>query len=404
MPRSRTILIAGAGIGGLTAALALASRGFRITVLEKAERLEQAGAGLQLSPNASRILIALGVAPHLVPCVIVPDAVHIMSARTGQEIGRIPLGAQAGERYGAPYWIVHRADLQSALLARINAIPDIELRLGASVEGVANNADGVTVTRRVGDSLQQETALALIGADGVWSTVRQQLFPKMQARFTGRIAWRGTVDAGRLPRDFNRPDFNRLGVQLWLGPNAHLVAYPVSGGERFNVVAISTGSWNAPGWDAAADASEIAQQFGLRRWPPAARSLVGAVDSWRRWALFAVDSGEPWANKSVALLGDAAHAMLPFVAQGAGMAIEDAAVLADSLAGITTPDDVPPALVSYSTQRQARVARMQHTARRTGQIYHLRGPLAFARDTVIRLLDGERLLSRQDWIYDWRAG
>ncbi|WP_315831759.1 FAD-dependent monooxygenase [Bradyrhizobium prioriisuperbiae] len=398
MPRSRTILIAGAGIGGLTAALALASRGFRIVVLEKAERLEQAGAGLQLSPNASRILISLDVAPLLASRVIVPDAVHIMSARTGRQIGRIPLGAQAGARYGAPYWIVHRADLQAALLARIGDIADIELRLGTSVEDVVDSADGVTVTQRTGDSLLKETALALIGADGVWSTVRQQVFPKMQARFTGRIAWRGTVDAGRLPQDFNRH-----GVQLWLGPNAHLVAYPMSGGERINVVAISTGSWSAQGWDEAADTADIAQQFDLGRWPPAARSLVGTVDSWRRWALFAVDAEASWTNNSVALLGDAAHAMLPFVAQGAGMAIEDAAVLAESLADMTTPNEVPAALVRYSTQRRARVARMQRTARHTGQIYHLRGPLAVARDTVIRLLDGERLLSRQDWIYDWKA-
>ena len=408
MSRSRTILIAGAGIGGLTAAIALAAKGFRIIVLERAERLEQAGAGLQLSPNASRILIALGVAPHLAPRAIVPDAVSIMSARTGKRIGRIPLGDQAGGRYGAPYWIVHRADLQAALVARIREIPDIELRLGASFADVTGHASGVTVTQHAGDTRQQETALALIGADGVWSAVRQQVFPKVQARFTGRIAWRGTVDADRLPEDFNR-HFDHHGVQLWLGPNAHLVAYPMSGGQRINVVAISTGSWDRPGWDEAAEATDIARQFDLGRWPSPARSLVGSVDSWRRWALFAAESEAggaseaAWASGSIALLGDAAHAMLPFVAQGAGMAIEDAAVLAGSLAGITTPNEVPAALARYSTLRQARVARMQRTARRTGQIYHLRGPLAFARDTVIRLLDGERLLARQDWIYGWRA-
>lgn len=400
MAASRTIVIAGAGIGGLTAALALAAKGFRIVVLEKAERLEQAGAGLQLSPNASRILIDLGLEKHLSTRVIVPEAVSIMSARTGQEIGCIPLGVSATARYGAPYWIVHRADLQAALLARIGEIPDIDLRLGTSFETVAGHADGLTVVQGSprDNARQQDAALALIGADGVWSSVRQQIFPKTQAQFSGRIAWRGTVDAGRLP-----PQFNPHRVQLWLGPNAHLVAYPVSGGARINVVAISTGTWNSPGWNEAADAAEIQQQFGLDQWPTAARQLVGAVDGWRRWALFAVDAGHSWSSNSTALLGDAAHAMLPFVAQGAGMAIEDAAVLAGSLAEITAPSGVPAALARYATARQQRVARVQRTARRTGHIYHLRGVMGLARDTVIRALDGERLLARQNWIYDWRA-
>jgi 2-polyprenyl-6-methoxyphenol hydroxylase-like FAD-dependent oxidoreductase len=406
MAGSRTIVIAGAGIGGLTASLALAAKGFRIIVLEKAGRLEEAGAGLQLSPNASRILIDLGLEPALSSRLIVPEAVSIMSARSGEEIGLIPLGAQANARYGAPYWIVHRADLQSALLARVGDTPAIELRLGAQVDDVANQPDGVTVVQQQktaqGASRHQDTALALIGADGVWSTIRQQLFPKTRAQFTGRIAWRGTIEAAQLPHEFN---LHR--VQLWLGPNAHLVAYPMSGGRRINVVAISAGAWNRPGWNEAAETAEITHQFDLARWPIAARQLVGAVASWRRWALCAVEAGAPWASGRVALLGDAAHAMLPFVAQGAGMAIEDAAVLADCLDSClgdnTDPNGIPAALARYSAARQARVARVQRTARRTGQIYHLRGVMAQARDTAIRLLGGKRLLSRQDWIYDWRA-
>ncbi len=397
MATSRTIVVAGAGIGGLTAALALAARGFRIIVLERAERLEQVGAGLQLSPNASRILIGLGLEAHLTPRLIVPDAVSIMSARSGKQVGCVPLGAQATARYGAPYWIVHRADLQSALLARIAEIPDIELRLGTSFEDVTGDTAGVTVGQRQGDTQRRESALALIGADGVWSAVRHRVFPALQPRFTGRIAWRGTIDATRLPAEFNQSR-----VQLWLGPNAHLVAYPMSGGQRINVVAISTGNWNSPGWNEAADAAEIQEQFGFSQWPPMARLLVSYVDDWRRWALFSVDSDRPWTSDSVALLGDAAHAMLPFVAQGAGMAIEDAAVLAGCLADITAPSGVPGALARYGAQRRARVLRMQHTAQRTGQIYHLRGPMALARDTTIRLLNGARLRSRQDWIYDWR--
>ena len=395
---ARTIVVAGAGIGGLTAALALAAKGFRVIVLEKSERLEEVGAGLQLSPNASRVLIDLGVREALEPRVIAPEAVSIFSARTGTEIGQIPLGEPARFRYGAPYWIVHRADLQQALVARIAATSDIDLRLGCQFEDVASYAKGVTVAQRRGGSRHQEPALALIGADGVWSAVRNQVFPKTQAVFSGRIAWRGTADTSQLPSQF------KLGrVMLWLGPNAHLVAYPVSGGRRLNVVAVAPGSWSRPGYNETAEPVDIQSQFDVRNWPGPVRMLVGAVEGWRRWALFGVDGTSPWTSGRVALLGDAAHAMLPFVAQGAAMAIEDAAVLADRLAGtLNDPARVPAALEQYAAARQGRVVRVQRTARRTGEIYHLRGAMALGRDTFIRLSSGPRLLARQDWIYDWR--
>ncbi|MGL4265230.1 MAG: FAD-dependent monooxygenase [Afipia sp.] len=395
MADSRTIVVAGAGIGGLTAALTLAQRGFRVIVLERAAKLEEAGAGLQLSPNASRILIDLGLEPLLAPHVIVPDSISIMTARTGKEIGRVPLGEAAALRYGAPYWIVRRADLQSALLARVTAHPDIDLRLGAQFEDVAVYPKGVTVVQRRVTARQQEQALALIGADGVWSSVRHQIFPEAPPQFTGSIAWRGTVDATQLPRGFNTQR-----VQLWMGTNAHLVAYPMSGGKRINVVAIISGKWNRPGWSEPGDVVEIANQFSAPRWPIAARMMIGAVDGWRKWALFAMRDGGAWNKGPIALLGDASHAMLPFAAQGAGMAIEDAAVIAKCLEN--SPTNPTAAFAQYASQRAARVTRAQRTARKNGQTYHLGGPVGFARDQVIRMLGGSRLLSRQDWIYDWR--
>lgn len=395
MADSRTIVVAGAGIGGLTTALALAQRGFRVIVLERAAKLEEAGAGLQLSPNASRILIDLGLEPLLAPHVIVPDSISIMTARTGKEIGRVPLGEAAALRYGAPYWIVRRADLQSALLARVAGHPDIDLRLGAQFEDVAVYPKGVTVVQRRGTARQQEQALALIGADGVWSSVRHQIFPEAQPQFTGSIAWRGTVDATQLPRGFNTQR-----VQLWMGTNAHLVAYPMSGGKRINVVAIISGKWNRPGWSEPGDVVEIANQFSAPRWPIAARMMIGAVDGWRKWALFAVRDGGVWNKGPIALLGDASHAMLPFAAQGAGMAIEDAAVIAKCLE--SSPANPTAAFAEYARLRAPRVTRTQRTARKNGQTYHLGGPVGFARDQVIRVLGGSRLLSRQDWIYDWR--
>jgi salicylate hydroxylase len=397
---SRTIFIAGAGIGGLTASLALAARGFRVVVLEKAERLEEAGAGLQLSPNASRVLLGLGLEERLEPRAVTPDAVSITSARAGREITRLPLGEAASDRAGAPYWVMHRADLQAALQAAVGDHPDIELRLGCQFEDVTSHAKGLTVVQRRGNTRQQDLALALIGADGIWSSVRHHLFPDVQPRFSGLIAWRGTLDARQLPREYTSRR-----VQLWMGPDAHLVAYPISGGRQINVVAIVPGTWNRPGWSSPGDGMELKGAFDASRWPGPARMMIGAVDSWRRWALFTVPEGCEWTQGTIALLGDAAHAMLPFAAQGAGMAIEDAAVLAKTLGdGPTeTAAQIAAALKRYARLRRARVARVQRTARRSGRIYHLAGPFALARDLTIKALGPQRMLTRQNWIYDWQA-
>jgi salicylate hydroxylase len=396
---SRTIFVAGAGIGGLTASLALAGQGFRVVILEKAERLEEAGAGLQLSPNASRVLVELGLQPRLAACALTPDAISIMSARSGGEVARLPLGEAATFRAGAPYWVVHRADLQAALQAHVNDNPDIELRLGCQFEDVVPHAKGLTIVQRSGMTRQQELALALVGADGIWSTVRHHLFPEVQPQFSGLIAWRGTLDATQLPREYTSRR-----VQLWMGPNAHLVAYPVSGGRQINVVAVVPGTWNRPGWSAPGEPNEIKNVFASSRWPGPARMMIGAVDDWRKWALFTVPDGGEWTAGAIALLGDAAHAMLPFAAQGAGMAIEDAAVLAKCLGeGVgETAASIAAALKRYARLRRSRVARVQRAARRNGMIYHLSGAAAFARDLFIRSMGPQRMLAQQDWIYDWR--
>jgi salicylate hydroxylase len=396
---SRTIFVAGAGIGGLTAALALAAKGFRVVVLEKSERLEEIGAGLQLSPNASRVLIDLGLKPRLAARAVTPDAVSIMTARSGGEIARLPLGEAAALSAGAPYWVVHRADLQGALQAEVNDHPDIELRLGCQFEDAVTHAKGLTVVQRSGMTRQQDLALALIGADGIWSTVRHHLFPEVQPQFSGLIAWRGTLEATQLPREYTSRR-----VQLWMGPNAHLVTYPISGARKINVVAVVPGTWNRPGWSAPGESSEIKNAFASSRWPGMARMMIGAVDDWRKWALFTVPEGGDWTDGAIALLGDAAHAMLPFAAQGAAMAIEDAAVLAKCL-GENAGDHatIPAALKRYARLRRARVNRVQRAARQAGRTYHLTGPAAFARDLVIRTMGPRRMLARQNWIYDWRV-
>ena len=398
MAASRTIFVAGAGIGGLTASLTLAARGFRVVVLEKAERLTEIGAGLQLSPNASRVLVGLGLKERLYRAVT-PEAVSIMSARAGTEIVRLPLGKAATERAGAPYWVVHRADLQTALAAAVNDHPDIDLRLGWQFEDAAAHARGLTIVQRSGNARHQEVALALIGADGIWSTVRHHLFPKVQPKFSGLIAWRGTLEATQLPREFTAPR-----VQLWMGPGAHLVAYPISQGRQINIVAIVPGTWNRPGWNVPGDTLELQAIFDASRWPGPARMLIGAVDVWQRWALFTMPDIE-WTSGSFALLGDAAHAMLPFAAQGAAMAVEDAAVLAKVLSQtpLDTATEVGTALRRYERLRRPRVMRVQRAARRARHTYHFAGALALARDLTLRALGPKGVMARQSWIYDWQV-
>ncbi len=398
MAAHRAIIIAGAGIGGLTAALALAARNFRVIVLEQTERLEEAGAGLQLSPNAGRVLAGLGLGPRLAACAVAPDCVSIMSGPRGVELSRLPLGDTALSDADVPYWVMHRADLQAALAAQVNENPDIELRLGCPFSDMTPLKDGVVVGSGGGAAYRHERAAALIGADGIWSRVRSEIFQDVKPGFSGRIAWRGTIEADRLVSASPAP----RRVQLWMGANAHLVIYPISAGKQVNVVAVTSGRWREPGWSAPADPAEVTAQFTSPQWCATAQAMVQAVPQWRKWALFTLPEQIAWSSGATALLGDAAHAMLPFAAQGAGMAIEDAAVLAFCIAA--RPGDIPAALQRYAQLRRPRVTRVQRTARRNGRIYHLGGPLAIARDAIMRLIGGKRLIARQDWIYDWRPG
>jgi salicylate hydroxylase len=287
---------------------------------------------------------------------------------------------------------VHRADLQAALQDQVNDNPGIELRLGCQFEDVATDTAGVIVTQRSGTTLSRQHALALIGADGVWSAVRQRLFPHIQPQFSGLIAWRGTFEATQSPSELASKR-----VQLWMGSNAHLVTYQIAAGRGINVVAIVPGTWKGRGSSGDGDPAEIRNAFSAARWPEPARRMIGAVDGWRKWALFTVSSGADWSSGPIALLGDAAHAMLPFAAQGAGMAIEDAAVLAKCLAdGEDNATAIAAALKHYSALRRGPVAR------RNGKIYHLGGVAALVRDSAIRSLGARRMLARQEWIYRWR--
>ena len=395
MAPARHVIIAGAGIAGLTAALALARTGLRVTVLEQAAKLEETGAGLQLSPNASRVLIGLGLRERLAPSVMAPQAIRVMTGGSGREIVRIPLGENAERRYGAPYWTIHRGDLQAALAAAALTTQDVVLKLGVRVEDFAAHVKGITVQGRRGQQVVDERGLALIGADGIWSHIGAQLGRRHAPRFAHRTAWRALV-----PAEAVAPAFREPLVHLWLGLDAHLVHYPVKGGRLINIVAVVHDDWKQTGWSAAGERSEILRHFAQWSWAETARALIAIPDRWLKWALY--DRKTPFRGGvgPVTLIGDAAHPMLPFLAQGAGMAIEDAAVLADMLGKHI--DDPADALCGYEGARWHRTARAQQAARRQARIYGKTGPEALIRNLAMRALGGERLRARQDWLYSWK--
>ena len=393
MAAARTVIVAGAGIGGLTAALALAQRGFEVTLFEAAPRLEEIGAGLQLSPNAARVLVGLGVEERLRPHVVKPEHLTVRSARSGRLLAQAPLGASVAQRYGAPYWVIHRGDLQAALCDAVAATPNITLKLGTRVEGFTAHDGGVAVAALQGSQAFEAQGVALIAADGLWSTLRQRLGHRAAPRAAGHTAWRTLVPADNAARDFAAP-----AVNLWLGHDAHMVHYPVKAGRMINVIAIVDDDWREPGWNMPGATREILGRFAPEHWHASARDLLAAAERWQKWALFDRAPLATWGDGPVTLIGDAAHPMLPYLAQGAAMAIEDAAVLA---ACLSSDSDVPSALRRYEARRLPRTARVQRDARHNGTVYHMRGAAAVLRSLGLMAMGGDRLVSRYDWLYGW---
>jgi 2-polyprenyl-6-methoxyphenol hydroxylase-like FAD-dependent oxidoreductase len=394
---ARTVIVAGAGIGGLTAALAVAQRGFAVTLFEAAPRLEEIGAGLQLSPNAARVLIALGIEERLRPHVVSPEDLAVRSARSGRLLAQAPLGASVAQRYGAPYWVIHRGDLQAALCEAVAATPAITLELGTRVEGFAARDGGVAVSASQGLQSFEAHGLALVAADGLWSTLRQRLGHRAAPRAAGHTAWRTLVPTEAAPKKIGG-SFTFPAVNLWLGHDAHLVHYPVKAGRMINVVAIVDDEWREPGWNTPGATRELLDRFAAEHWHASARDLLAASEHWQKWALFDCAPLSAWGHGPVTLLGDAAHPMLPYLAQGAAMAIEDAAVLAACLSRNT---DAAVALRRYEASRLPRTTRVQRDARHNGTVYHMRGAAAVLRSLGLMAMGGDRLIGRYDWLYGW---
>ena len=379
------ILVAGGGIGGLAAALALSRQGAQVSVLEQAAAFSEVGAGIQIGPNVTRILRDWGLEAGLRRVASFPQALQARDARSGRVLGRLPLGERAQRVYGAPYACIHRADLHQLLLQAVQA-QGVPLWLQQRLAEVQPQVASVTVRTEQGLTL---APALLVGADGLWSRSRQALGLQEAPRFSGHLAYRGLIP---LEEPAAEPE-----VTVWMGPRLHVVQYPVQAGRALNVVAIVHGQLpaNPQDWDHAAHAAHLFQALG-----PMCRPLqqtLQAVPNWRLWALNdrpPLTSAHQMGQGAVALLGDAAHPMRPYLAQGAGMAIEDAQVLAQCWAG---PGTVAERVARYAGQRWPRNAQVQARAIRNGRIFHAQAPVSWGRNLAMGVL-GAKVMD-VPWLY-----
>ncbi|MBK1658807.1 3-hydroxybenzoate 6-monooxygenase [Paracraurococcus ruber] len=381
------ILIAGGGIGGLGAALALSRAGHPVRLFERAAEFREAGAGIQLGPNVFHMLDRLGVREAVERDAVRPDALVMRCAVHGHEITRVPLDGMPA-RFGNPYAVTHRADLHRSLLEACQSRPDILLETARSVAVFIEDAQGVTVRLEDGDCIRGS---ALVGADGLWSRTRQVVVGDGRPVVSGHIAYRAVVPMDSLPEAVRE---NR--VTLWAGPRLHLVHYPLRRGEVMNLVAVFHSDHYAEGWDQAGDPKLLWRHFDATR--PEVRDLLSRIETWRYWVLCDREPRRGWTRGRVTLLGDAAHPMLQYLAQGANMALEDAVCLADQLR--VHAGDVAAAFAAYEALRVLRTGRVQTMARVFGEIYHAGGVRAELRDAWLAGRDPEAAREGMAWLYD----
>ena len=363
-----------------------------MTVFERTDSLLEAGAGVQLSPNACAVLERLGCLAAIEAVAVEPSEVLIRRGRDGATLARVPLGPAARARYGHPSLVVLRADLQRLLAESVAHDPGVALVLGRGVVGFEAEGESVAllIERPTGEPAKFD---GLVAADGIRSALRDPIAGHATLRPAGRTAWRSLVPRDEVDADARVPRSN-----LWLGPRTHLVHYPVDGGRQVNVVAIldrDDGTAKDDPWSAPGDPAILQQRFA--DWVAPARRLVAAAPSWRCWALHDLAPLVRWSSGAATLLGDAAHPMLPFLAQGAAQTLEDAVALGDAVAA--SPRDLSAAFRLYEAARRPRTARVQADSARQARIYHLGPPLSLARDLVLGSLGPERLAARYDWLY-----
>jgi 3-hydroxybenzoate 6-monooxygenase len=381
------ILIAGGGIGGLAAAYALARKGFPVRVLEQAPEFKELGAGIQLGPNIFKAVDKLGLKDALLADVWRPGALEMRSALTGAQVARIPIDQRFIDRFQQPYAVTHRADIHAVFLKACQSNDLVTLETQRQVESFTRENGGVTVTLATGERI---SGRALIGCDGMWSKIRQEIVGDGKPRVSGHIAYRAVLKRDEVPADLWHPD-----VILWAGPRTHLVHYPLRRGELYNLVAVFHSDRYVEGWNAEADAGVLWAHFKGQR--PEVLRMLERIETWRMWVLCDREPVKDWSKGSVVLLGDAAHPMLQYLAQGACMATEDAVWLAEKVAA--QPHDLPAAFNAYVQQRYLRTARVQIMARVYGDFYHARGPTAELRDQMLAGRTVEQSYDGMAWLY-----
>lgn len=377
----------------MAAALAFARKGWTSSVYERVELLEEIGAGIQLSPNATRLLDRLGVLERLRPHAVQPEAVVLRHAATLAEVARVPLGVAAEHRWGAPYLTAHRADLQAALLAEADHDDAIALHFGSAAQDFSLGPPSLAVNQ--GASGNSVDADLVVGADGVWSSIRALGGQKGKSRFVGQLAWRRTID--RAVAEAVDPRLAEPVVAAFLHPGFHMIAYPVRGGRQVNLAAFTRHRREVgEGWMIRQDVAPL--RTALRGTAPALQALVEEDTGWTAWPIHVADLDGAWIDPGgLAIIGDAAHAMTPFAAQGAAMAIEDAWTLAE--AASQPNKTMADALIEWNVARRRRVLRVARRGAFNEFAWHARGPIAMARDMVLRMRGPQRLAADLDWLY-----
>ena len=380
-------LISGGGIGGLVTAYALAQKGFPVRVFEQSPEFREVGAGIQLGPNVFRVLEKIGLKEAVLADAHRPPAQEMRDALTGKLITRVPLKEDFIKRFGQPYAVTHRADIHGAFLKACEGSNLITLATSRRVDDFKDHGDKVTVTLNTGETVE---GCALIGCDGMWSKTRERIVNDGKPRVSGHIAYRAVLRRDQVPEDLWRPD-----VVLWAGPRTHFVHYPLRRGELYNLVAVFHSDHYEEGWDAEGSKELLWQHF--KGEVPEVLRMLERIETWRMWVLCDREPVKHWSQGRITLLGDAAHPMLQYLAQGACMATEDAVILAEQVAA--TPDDLPAAFQRYQQARYLRTGRVQIMARVYGEFYHARGVAAELRDMALSPRTPQQAYDGIAWLY-----
>jgi 3-hydroxybenzoate 6-monooxygenase len=387
---ARPILVIGGGIGGMAAALGLSQLGHTVELFEQAPEVGEIGAGIQLGPNAFAAMDALGVGPNARKRAVYTDDLIMMDAVDETEVARIPVREAFRERFGNPYAVIHRADIHLSIHEGVQAAPNVRVHTSAKIEKVEIDANGARVTDAQGRTYE---GAAVVGADGVRSVVRQKVVGDTH-RVSGHVVYRAVV-----PRDEMPADLRWNAAAIWVGPNCHLVHYPLRGGEQYNLV-VTFHSREQEEWSIREGSREEVLSYftGIG---PGPRRLLDLPSSWRRWATADRDPVEKWGEGLATILGDAAHPMMQYLAQGACMALEDAVTLREALKA--TGGDIEKGFRLYESKRVVRTARVVLSVREMGRLYHAAGIERLVRNSLWKGRPAERFYDAMDWLYSWKV-